>query len=307
MEVRKVTLLELGIQLLQFAATVVFAFLNRSIWALVMGKLVADFVKMAVSHRLIQGYQNRFAWNRHVLGELLSFGKWIFASTALTFLSSQSDRLVLGKLVSMATLGLYGVAFALADIPRQIIMAFRGYVGLPFVSKFSRLPRTEFRATLLRYRRIVLAAGAVLLALGVNCSDLVLVRIFDHRYHDAAWMVPILALGLWHTILYCTSMPCLTVLGKVSYNVIGYVLTAAVLILGLPLGFAAWGLIGAIWLIAFSDLPVYVCNLWGLWKENLLTLRQDLEMTVLFVAICGSLFWLRGSLGIAWSYAAPLR
>jgi hypothetical protein len=102
-------------------------------------------------------------------------------------------------------------------------------------------------------------------------------------------------------------MPCLTVLGKVSYNVIGYVLTAAVLILGLPLGFAAWGLIGAIWLIAFSDFPVYVCNLWGLWKENLLTLRQDLEMTVLFVAICGSLFWLRGSLGIAWSYAAPLR
>jgi len=307
MEVRKVTLLELGMQLLQFAATVVFALVNRSVWALVIGKLVADFVRMAVSHRLIQGYRNRFGWNKRVLGELIKFGKWIFASTALTFLSSQSDRLVLGKLVSMVTLGLYGVAFALADIPRQIIMAFRGYVGLPFVSKFSSLPRPEFRAILLRYRRIVLVAGAILLAIGVNCSDLFLIRIYDHRYRGAAWMVPILALGLWHTILYSTSMPCLTVLGKVSYTVIGYVFTAAVLILGVPSVFAAWGLIGGVWLIAFSDLPVYACNLWGLWRENLLTLRQDLEMTVLFVAICASLFWLRGTLGIAWSSPVPLR
>lgn len=186
-------------------------------------------------------------------------------------------------------------------------MAFRGYVGLPFVSKFSGLARTEFRTVLLRYRRLVLVASAILLALGVNCSDLFLLRIYDHRYRDGAWMVPILALGLWHTILYSTSMPCLTVLGRVSYNVIGYILTSAVLLLAVPLGYTAWGLLGAVWLIAFSDLPVYVCNLWGLWKENLFTLRQDLEMTLLFVALCGSMFWLREIAGISWSHHILLR
>ena len=301
MEVRKVGLLELFVQVVQLIVTVVAALISPTVWALVIGRLVSDTARLVVSHMLIPNYRNRFAWNKEIVHELLSFGKWIFASTALTFLASQSDRLVLGKLVSLTTLGFYGIAFALADIPRQVIMAFRGYVGLPFVSGFSRLERGEFRAVVIKYRRLVLLAGAVLLAIGVNFSDLFLLHVYDKRYHNAAWMVPILALGLWHTILYSTSAPCLTMLGKLSYNVAGYILTASVLLLVVPSTFHIWGLVGAVWIISFSDFPVYLCNLFGLWRENLLTLRQDFEMTLLFAASTAGLFFLRNLAGFPWS------
>jgi O-antigen/teichoic acid export membrane protein len=307
MEVRKVALLELSVQLFQVAATVAVALINRSVWALVIGKLLADCMRLAVSHRMIPGYKNRFRLDKAVVKDLLSFGKWIFASTALTFLSSQSDRLVLGKLVSLTTLGLYGIAFALSDIPRQVIMAFRGYVGLPFVSKFSHLARAEFRAVIIRYRRLVLLAGALLLSFGVNFSDLFLLHIYDKRYHDAAWMVPILALGLWHTILYSTSMPCLTMLGKVSYNVVGYVFTAVSLLVVVPLVFPHWGLLGAVCVISFSDIPVYFCNLWGLWREKLLTLRQDIEMTGLFVILTAAFYFIRLQAGFPLTHPVLLR
>jgi O-antigen/teichoic acid export membrane protein len=307
MEVRKNALLELFVQVVQLVVTVLVAVANPSIWALVVGRLAADAARLVVSHFLIPGYRNRFAWDKETVRELLSFGKWIFASTALAFLASQSDRLVLGKLVSMTTLGLYGIGFALADIPRQVIMAFRGYVGLPFVSGFSRLPRFEFRAVVLRYRRLVLLVSAVLLALGVNFSDLFLIHVYDKRYHAAAWIVPILALGLWHTILYSTSSPCLTMLGKVSYNVYGYILTAAVLLLAVPATFHIWGLIGAVWIISFSDFPVYLCNLIGLWREQLSTFKQDLELTLTFGACTLGLFFLRAFIGFPWSHPVNLR
>lgn len=307
MEVRKVAILELFAQTVQLTVTALIALLNPTIWALVIGRLVADFARLIASHLMISGYRNRFAFNKTVVVELLSFGKWIFASTAVTFLASQADRLVLGKLVSMTTLGLYGIAFALADIPRQVIMAFRGYVGLPFVSNFSRLERAEFRAVVLRYRRFVLLAAAVLLAFGVTFSDLFLVHIYDKRYHAAAWIVPVLAIGLWQTILYSTSSPCLTMLGKVSYNVVGYALTAVVVLLVVPIGFYAGGLIGAVWILTFSDLPVYFCNLFGLWKEQLLTLRQDIEMTLLFAACTVGLYYLRVAIGIPWAQSINLQ
>jgi O-antigen/teichoic acid export membrane protein len=306
MEVRKVTLLELFVQIFQLIVTVLAALVHRSVWALVIGRLAADAARLVISHMMIRNYRNRFAFDRDVVRELLSFGKWIFASTALTFLSSQSDKLVLGKLVSMVTLGLYGVAFSLADIPRQVIMAFRGYVGLPFVSGFSRLPRVEFRAVVLRYRRLVLLAAAVLLAIGVNFADIFLIHVYDKRYHAAAWIVPILALGLWHTILYSTSAPCLTMLGKLTYNVVGCILTAMVLLLVVPVTFHIWGFLGAIWIISFSDLPVYFCNLFGLWRENLATFRQDAEMTLVFAASTAALYFVRIFAGIPWSFPVSL-
>ena len=76
----------------------------------------------------------------------LHFGKWILIGTALTFLATQSDRLILGKLVSIETLGVYGIAFALSDLPRQIIMMFCTRVGYPVycqvcATSANRVPR----------------------------------------------------------------------------------------------------------------------------------------------------------------------
>lgn len=300
MAVGKIARAELSVHAIQVLVTIPLAWAYPSVWALVIGRLAYEIARLIIGHFLIPGYGNKFAWNPEIVHELISFGKWIFASTAVTFLASQADRLVLGKLVSIATLGLYSVTFAIADMPRQVILAFSGRVALPFVAKMSHLPRPEFRKAVLHYRRLVLLASAVMLALVVNSSDIFLRHIYDRRYRDAAWMAPVLALGLWHTILYSTTGPCLVTLGKLRYTVTGYVLTALVILLLVPVIFHRWGMAGAVWTIAFSDAWVYLASLYGLRREGLSSLKQDFQMTIVFAACSAGLYFLRTAIGIPW-------
>jgi O-antigen/teichoic acid export membrane protein len=87
-----------------------------------MGSFASQILQLVWSHYWNSGSPSRLIWNQEVVKEILSFGKWIFVSTALTFFAEQADRLM-GKLLTLDVLGVYGVALTLADIPRSITLA----------------------------------------------------------------------------------------------------------------------------------------------------------------------------------------
>jgi len=290
--------IELLTQITQVVATLLWAWLSPSIWSLVGGKLIGDTARVILSHLYVRETKNQFAWDWHAARSLFALGKWTFFSTMLMFLASQSDRLILGRLVSLQTLGMYGIAFTLADLPRQIILMFSGRVGLPFIAKFSHLPRAAFRTMFLRYRGHVLVVMAFVLAVLINVSDLVFTKLYDSRYHGAAWMVPLLALGLWHTLLYSTSAPGLVAIGKLNYGAAGYLSTFLTLVIFLPLAYSFGGIRGAVALVAFSDLPYYVVTCYGQVREGMQSIRQDLLMTIVFLAFLMAGFLVRTSIGL---------
>ena len=281
----KLAIFELGGQVVSVIVMIVWAWFSPTVWALVMGSLVSDVIKMVWSHRLMPGHRNRFAWNREATKNIVSFGRWIFLSTALTFLASQADRLILGKLLSFKLLGVYGIAFALADIPRQVILALSGKVIFPAMSKLANLPREAFRAKILKNRRPILIALAAGLPLLISFGDFLILKLYKPDYHDAAWMLPIIALGIWHTTLYSTMSPSLLTIGKSVYNAQGYLLTFLTISIGLPLAFSQVGIVGAMFVVAFNDLPLYGATMYGLWREGLSCLGQDLQATALFLGL----------------------
>lgn len=281
--IRELSLMELSIQAAQLVFTITWALISRSVWALIAGRLFSDVARLIVSYVIIPGQRTSFRWEKEAARELFAFGRWVFFSTALTFLASQSDRMILGKLVSFRTLGLYGIAFALADIPRQVILSFCGHIVFPFVSKLAHLPRREFFTLVLKYRRSVLLVASGLLAVVVTFGDLFLVHVYDSRYHNAAWMVPILAVGLWHTLLYSTSTSCLFAVGKPKYIVAGYLFSSIVILTLTPFAFYRWGLFGAVWTVALSDVPMYFVNLYGLGREGMFPVVQDIKTTLIFL------------------------
>jgi len=71
-------------------------------------------------HRLIPGSSKRFATGIKGQSTYFSLGRWIFISTAVTFLGMQADRLILGKLISFEAVGIYGIALALSEMPRGV-------------------------------------------------------------------------------------------------------------------------------------------------------------------------------------------
>jgi O-antigen/teichoic acid export membrane protein len=233
------------------------------------------------------GVRPRFVLEREALRSIMTFGRWILIGTALTFFANQSDRLILPKLLPKATafqmLGVYGIAFSLSDLPRQIINMFSSKVGYPFIAKFAHQPRPEFRKVLLKYRVMVLAAGAVLLTFTICVGDIFILHVYKRPYHGAAWMIAIFGLGLWHTLLYSTTSPAIMSLQKTHYNALANLLYFVALVALLPLGYSVWGMAGAVVAVAISDLPMYIVNVYASYQQGLGMLHQDGLMTLVFI------------------------
>ncbi|MEG4578942.1 oligosaccharide flippase family protein [Microcoleus sp. MON1_C5] len=298
MAVKKVVIFELGIQIVSTTVMIVWAWFDRSIGAIVAGGLTGALMEVVWSHFLIPGKSNRFAWDKEAAKEIFSYGKWIFVSTALFFLCSQADRLILGKIFTLTMLGIYGIAFTLGDMPRQVIIAISGRVIFPSISMLAELPREELRAKILKNRKLILIPLAVGLAIFVSFGDQLILILYRKEYEAASWMMPILALGIWHTTLHNIMGSCLLAVGKSQYPAMGNLLTFVNLCISIPLGYHLKGNLGAVIAVAIGDLPTYAVTNYGLWKEGLSCFWQDIQLTGLFVGVLATLLWCRVAFGL---------
>ncbi|MDE1175173.1 MAG: oligosaccharide flippase family protein [Edaphobacter sp.] len=293
--VRRLFFIDGSMAVVSLIVTIIWAYYWPSVWAIIAGQVISTIYRLILSHipAIAPGIKNSFRWDKNSVHNIVHFGKWIMIGTAFFFFASQADRLILARLVPFAVLGIYGLAYSLSDIPRAIILALSNRVAYPFVSKMVHMPMPEFRAKFLHYRFFILLVGAGLLSIMVTWGHLIITHLYDKRYQDAAWMIPILALGLWHTLLYQTTAPVLFSLGKPRYNAAGNAAYCVAMLVGLPLAFHFWGLFGAVIAIAAGDLPLYLVIQTGTTREGVRPLRQDLQMTAIFLAILGGCMFLR--------------
>jgi len=293
--VRRLYTIDLLTQVFAVIMTASWAYFFPSIWALVGGTLSAAVMKALLSHSRIvmPGHRNSLAWEKESLQSLVKFGKWIMLGTAFYFFASQADRLILGKLITFTALGIYGVAFTIADIPRQVIVQFASRVGFPFVAKMTYLPLPEFRKAVLTYRFYCLLAGAFLLSVMVFLGPVFVKHVYDARYRDAIWMIPILSLGLWHTLLYSTTGTILFALERPRYNAFGMAGYCVAMFVGLPLAFHFGGMFGAVISVAAGDFPLYLILESGASHEGVSMWRQDGIATAAFLAMLGTGLFLR--------------
>ena len=281
----KLTVFELGIQLISLSVMLIWAWFDRTIWALIVGNLVSELLRMVMSHRLVSGTHNRFAWEQKAIADIFSFGKWIFASTSMTFLAAQADRLILGKLLSFQLLGIYNIAFIFADLPKMVMTRIGNQVIFPVISRQADLPRASLRKKIRQKRRLILLTATPLLAILVSFGDVLIWGLYDERYQDAAWMLPILALGIWPNLLTITMSPSLLAIGKPLYEACGNFLKFFYMVIGLPVGFSLLGVTGAVIVVALNDLPFYAAVSYGLWLEKLTVIAQDIQATALLIGL----------------------
>jgi len=200
MRLEKLTALELSKQVVTLVAIVVFALIEPSAWAVVLGTLTGGCYALFVGHRLDRTHRNRFAWDADCAKELLSFGSWVFLSTMFTFLAGNLDRILLGGVVSLAELGLYGMAAVFSKVALDVALQVSSTVMLPVYSKLqgdvSRLMKIAVRA-----RRVALCGGGVVCISLAVLSPLVFETLWDERYHQAGQLAQWMALYTWSRIL----------------------------------------------------------------------------------------------------------
>ena len=291
MGVKRLFAIDSSTALVALAVTILWAWIDPSVWAIVGGQVASTIYRLCLSHipAVTTGRRNSFRWEKASVLSIVHFGKWILLATAFWFFASQADRLILGRLVTLTLLGIYGLAYQLSDIPRQIIVALAQKVAYPFISKMMHHPREEFARQYLHYRGYALLAGAFLLSLMVTWGGMLILKLYDSRYHEGAWMIPILALGLWQTLMYQTTFPVLLSMGKANYGAIGNGAYCAAIVLGIPIAFHYFGMVGGVAAVAAGDLPLYFVLQYGMAREGISPWKQDLAMTGVFAALLVSM------------------
>ncbi len=203
LDLKRLTLIEFGSQVIGVLAMIAWALASPTYWALVAGGLITPFMKMLLSQLLLAGPIDRVGWHRPSAQSLVNFGKWIFVSTALTFFAGQSDRLIFAKLIPMDTLGIYSIGAMIGIMPLTLFGLIERRVVFPVYSEVHR-SGDPLAPRFLKLRAAFLTAGGVICGALLGAGAPVIEFLYDPRYHEAGWILQILTIGTWFTLLQST-------------------------------------------------------------------------------------------------------
>ena len=129
-------------------------------------------------------------------------------------------------------------------------------------------------------------------------GDVIISLLYDARYREAEWMLPLLALGMWPFVL-CESIDrCFYALGKPHIPAAGNFCKFLYMIISVPLMFHLFGIFGGVLAVAANDLPSYIVNSIGLKREGLVCFQQDVLYTFLLVALITCFLGIRFAFGM---------
>jgi len=280
----KLTVLGFANQIIGFVVVVVLAVWLRNVWALVLGSLLSGLISVVMGHLFLPGISHRFHWEPRIIRELTRFGGWIFLSTLLGFFAMHVDRMVLGKLVPMDVLGVYGIAMIVASQAGAITRTITQNVLFPVMAEKHRTSTENLQRHLDQARGLVLQA-AMLLTFGVMAiSPGFFMGLYDSRYHAAAWISQCLVVAGWFGILEFTGSRILLALGDSRALFIGNVLNLLVTVPAVLLGYYWFGIEGFILGYGLGTFAGHIYRGIRLRAYHLGMLRGDGRLTLIVLA-----------------------
>lgn len=285
----RLTAIELASQLVAAIAMAITAWITRSVISLVIGGLVGGLCRTILSHLALPGFRDGFAWEEESKKAIVTFGRWIFLSTAITFVSMQVDRLVLGKLVDTELLGIYSIAAMIAAVPREVLAQLTQKVLYPVVAELKRGESGGPRIR--RVRTKILAILILPMGFLAGEGDAIFDVLYDERYAAGGILMMIISVGAWLHVLESTYGVVVLAAGKPKWISFGTGLKAVTfLALSYPI-YLALGIHGVAGLIAVSELGVLLMVGWGARSEEVTSPIFDVMATAGVLATIAAVYF----------------
>jgi O-antigen/teichoic acid export membrane protein len=113
---------------------------------------------------------------------------------------------------------------------------------------------------------------AMMMVLGTRIVDL----LYDHRYHDAGWMLQVLCVRLIIVAVVSNGESCLVALGHPQYSFAENLCRAIAIVVAVPIGWWQAGVHGLIWAVALSELAPLVVVSSGLIRHGMFSVAAEL-------------------------------
>ncbi|TVQ30297.1 MAG: polysaccharide biosynthesis protein [Phycisphaeraceae bacterium] len=284
MWVGRVTFMELIGQIAGTTVMIAWAVMHPSIWALVAGGIVGCATNLVLSHVMLPGVRNKFAWERSAAKTLFNFGKWIFFSSVLFFIAKQGDRMLLGNFVDMAMLGIYAIALSLSEPFIALNMQLARKIVYPALSKIYREDSSRIRGV---YYRSRIAMDAIFLpTLGALAAigPLVVGILYDERYIAAGVMLQVLALRAAVNCLAEPAEQCIVAMGRPRWVTLSHVLRTSAVLIGIPIGWSIGEIQGVLWGLVITELLVLIYFWLRLAQLVILDLKRE-ALAITLIAV----------------------
>jgi O-antigen/teichoic acid export membrane protein len=241
MNFRAISIRIIAATLLSGVVGVVLAAKGYGPWALVAQSVTMTFVSTALLWAFCP-WRPRFLFSRASLSDLGGFGLKVAGSRVVDYLSTYSDRLLIGRVLGSASLGTYSVATTIVFFP---LNSFSVAVVDTLFPALSRIQDDLQRASSVWLRATRFATALVLpamLGLVVIAPDFVRV-VLGERWEAAIPVLQLLALTAVVLALSGLGLTVLTALGRAN-TVLGFSLfELLVLVLSVAVGLR-WGVVG---------------------------------------------------------------
>jgi len=281
LEQGKIVKIEVVSRLAGLIVMIVSAWKTGSIWSIVAGSILSASCKTFLSHWMFRPNRVRFRWNRLYANELLDYGKWIILASISGFLLTQGDRLLLGGMISPKMLGIYSIAYFLAN---SVQLAVRSLLQTVFFPVLSDVARSEINSVGELYYNIrkktdliVMFFSGVIYVLGTSIVS----ALYDVRYHEAGWILEVLALSTLGIASVVADQVFLAV-GKSKWMSYASLAQMIFMYIAIPISFYNFGFNVAVYVIALSFLPKYIVTLIFLNKLDILSLIKEFRFVPTF-------------------------
>jgi len=271
----RLSMMEFAASVCGLIVSVAAALVTRSYWALIGGMIFSSVVKACLSYLVFPGSGRRWNFNIVRSRELWRYSRYIAMSSLLSLAILQSDKLVLARLMPLATYGLYAIATTLAVTPGMLAAQYATRVLYGAYSHTVRNDPANLANVFYTVRRKVILLYMFGVGGLIGGAPLLIEILYDPRYRGVAHFLQLLAIAPLLRLSVLSANEAMLALGYTRSTFMANICRIIWLAIGGAIGLATGHIMLLVATVGTIEVPGLLCFWWNLRRVRLLNLREE--------------------------------
>lgn len=291
MHLGRISFIQIIAQFIGVIAAIFLAYTTGSVWAFVISGIIGTLIYLALLNIYLPGARNHFRWEKTAVKELITYGKWIFLSTVSGFLFMQSDKLILGKFLTIEALGVYNVGYFLASFPLLLSTTVIHKILIPLYRERPPAASVENYQNLRKMRFFVSASILSLLMVFAFFGASLINILYDVRYQNAGAIVVLTACMQIPLVIIVTYDQAALASGDSRRFFVLAASKAVVMVTVLLIGIQMAGLYGALLSQGIAIIIIYPVAVWLAKEQGAWDPVHDIIFSIIGLLLGSAAFW----------------
>ncbi len=239
--------------------TIPMALTGYSYWSLVAGELTKSITMVIITYWLARHPVKPY-WEKQRARRLFTKGTGFFVSRFFSFLSQESDNVIVGRYFGADALGYYGRSYRLMDYPSSMYTTIVDRLVFPAMSRIQD-EQVRMQAVLLRGLSLTALFSLPLSAFFIVSSEELVTVLFGPEWLLTGQLLAVLGGFTFFRVSWKVFSTYFRALGKVKFLIVHTFFYAMMMIIGA--GFAAqYDMIAVAWAVGLAISLNWLLILW---------------------------------------------